>query len=191
MHPKYQSLSVLLTIALLWFSSIASGEITITHPEIRETADNYMVNAEFFYALGDDVIDALKNGIPIAFVAEYIVEEITPFWRKNRTVLNGEHRFVLSYHEFSGRYYLISLKNNTHGTYDTIEQAIERMTMRHDALIIDKSLFSDEGKYQVKIRSSIDSSRLPGLIRPYVYTPYLWSEWKLDSGWHTILIDRQ
>ena len=62
MHPKYQSLSVLLTIALLWFSSIASGEITITHPEIRETADNYMVNAEFFYALGDDVIDADFTG---------------------------------------------------------------------------------------------------------------------------------
>ncbi|MBC8519726.1 MAG: DUF4390 domain-containing protein [Gammaproteobacteria bacterium] len=190
MHNKLSPFTLLLAIALLWTSLSANGEIVITHPEIRETADHYMVNAEFSYMLGEEIIDALQNGIPITFVAEYVVEEITPFWSKNNTVTKGEHRFILSYHGFSGRYYLISLKNNSHGTYGTIEKAIERMTMRHDALIIDKSLLSDKGKYQVKIRSSIDSSKLPGMIRPYVYTPYLWPEWKLDSGWHTILIER-
>lgn len=191
MHNKFSPATLLLAMTLLWTSLSACGEIVITHPEIRETADHYIVNAEFSYTLGEEVVDALQNGIPIAFIAEYVVEEITPFWSQNKDVTRGEHKFVLSYHEFSGRYYLISLKNNTHGTYDTLENAIDRMTMRHDALIIEKTLLSDEKDYQVKIRSSIDSSRLPGMIRPYVYTPYLWPEWKLDSGWHTILISKQ
>ncbi len=191
MRSELSLLSLLLTITLLWTTSPDTyAEIVVTHPEIRETTDHYMVNAEFSYTMGKSVVDALKNGIPLIFVAEYIVEEVAPFWATNPVIQQREHSFVLSYREFTNRYYLISLDNNSHGAYGTIEEALNKMMVRHDAMIIDKSLLSDDKSYLVKMRSSIDSKALPGLIRPYVYTPYLWPEWKLDSGWHTIKIEQ-
>ena len=191
MRHRQPQLSLLLATTILLVTSFsARPEIVVTHPEIRETANHYMINAKFSYILGKSVIDALKNGIPIVFVAEYIMEEVAPFWATNKPIKKREHRFVLSYREFTNRYYLISLSNNSHGTYDTIEEAINKMTVRHDALIVDKALLSNDKSYQAKIRSSIDSKALPGLIRPYVYTPYLWSEWKLDSGWRAIQIEQ-
>ncbi len=181
-------LQLLIGTVLLLVSALIRAEITVTYPEIRETPEHYMVTAQFSYELGESVVEALKNGIPLAFVAKYQVEEVTPFWIEDKIIHQEEHRFVLSYREFTNRFYLVSLKNNSHGAYDTIEEAIRRMTMRHNALIIEKSLLSGDQQYQANIRASIDSSALPGLIRPYVYTPYLWPEWKLDSGWHTIQI---
>ena len=51
---------------------------------------------------------------------------------------------------------------------------------------LEKDMLSPKKEYQAKIRASLDESALPGLIQPYLYTPYLWPEWKLDSGWHTL-----
>ncbi len=187
---RFGSLQLLSGAILLLASTLIRAEITVTHPEIRETTEHYMVTAQFSYSLGESVVEALKNGIPIVFVAEYQVEEVTPFWVEDKIIHQEEHRFVLSYREFTNRFYLVSLRNNSHGAYDTIEEAVRRMAMRHNALVIEKSLLSEEEQYQTNIRASIDSSALPGLIRPYVYTPYLWPEWKLDSGWHTIQIQK-
>ena len=169
----------------------AQAGITVTHPEIRETDHHYLIHAQFSYQLEDGVVDAVKNGIPLVFVTEYALEEEVPFWETARTIQENSHRFVLSYRAFNNRYYLVSLNNKSHGTYDTLEQALSRMEMRHDALSVEKSLLKEGKPYQAKIRSSLDSSALPGLIRPYVYTPWLWPEWKLDSGWHTIQIGAQ
>ena len=175
----------LLLSSLIWCQT-ATAEITITQPEILDTPQHYLISAQFSYKLEESVVDALKNGIPIVFIAEYAIEEVTPIWDKNRVIHHVEHRFVLSYREFTNRFYLISLNNNTHGTYDTIEQALERMEQRHDALSVKKDMLSPKKEYQAKIRASLDESALPGLIQPYLYTPYLLPEWKLDSGWHTL-----
>lgn len=181
---------LLLLLTLLPAFAVQAG-ITVTHPEIRETSSHYLIHAQFSYQLEDGVVDALKNGIPLIFVTEYMLEEETPFWETARIIEENSHRFVLSYREFNNRYYLVSLKNKTHGTYDTLELALSRMEMRHDALRVEKSLLKEGVQYQAKIRASLDSSALPGLIRPYVYTPGLWPEWKLNSGWHTIQIGAQ
>ncbi|MBT6617925.1 MAG: DUF4390 domain-containing protein [Thiotrichales bacterium] len=177
-------------------SSPLRAEITIVNPELRESSDNFIVRAQFSYKLDKRVIGALQNGIQMTFIAEYQIEEVTPllqfsppFFHSNREILHGEHSFSLSYRQFNNRYYLISLDNNSHGTYSTIEEAVDRMRLRNDKLTIDKSILDRDKNYQVKIRASLDASSMPGLLKPYIYTPILWPEWKLDSGWHTIPIE--
>lgn len=180
----------LLLPLLLLFTAPTTAEITLSQPLLYETDSRIWVNAQFNYELGAGVVDAMKNGIPLVFHAEYRIEEVKPLWEENPILHQIEHRFILSYREFTNRYYLISLQNNTHGTYDTLEQALSRMERRHTAIEIERSKLQRNHTYQAKIRASLDGSTLPGLIRPYLYTPYLWPEWKLDSGWHTLPISR-
>ncbi len=175
-----------LLLALL--AGPASADITITQPELYESESRIWVNAQFRYQLDEAVINAMKNGIPLVFHAEYRIEEVKPFWQENPIIHQSEHRFILSYREFTNRYYLISLQNKTHGTYDTLAAALERMEKRHTALDIAQDLLKPGQTYRARIRASLDGSALPGLIRPYLYTPYLWPEWKLDSGWHNLPI---
>ncbi|MBT7308512.1 MAG: DUF4390 domain-containing protein [Gammaproteobacteria bacterium] len=187
MASSYRTL-LLLSLSLL--SSMGWAGITLTESRIMEGEQHYQLHAQFSYTLEESVVDALKNGIPIVFLAEYAVEEITALWDKNIDIHHSEHRFVLSYREFTNRFYLISLNNNTHGTYATLREALERMEQPHDALSVERSTLSSIKSYQFKLRSLVDSSSLPGLLRPYLYTPYLWPEWKLDSGWHTLPIQQ-
>lgn len=183
------SLPLLLT---LWCTTpAAQAAITITQPALHEDEHRVWVNAEFKYELGEAVIDAMKNGIPLVFRAEYRIEEVKPLWEENPIIHQIEHRFILSYREFTNRYYLISLQNNTHGTYDNLADALARMERRHTALSIKQDQLQRNRNYQAKIRASLDGSTLPGLIHLYLYTPWLWPEWKLDSGWHQLPIPRE
>ncbi len=185
-------LLLLIPLLPLWLTALpASGAITITQPALYEDEGRIWLNAEFRYELGETVIDAMKNGIPLVFHAEYRIEEVRPLWQENPVVHKIEHRFILSYREFTNRYYLISLQNNSHGTYDTLAEALERMEKRHTALDIHRDQLQPEHTYQARIRASLDGSTLPGLMHPYLYTPWLWPEWKLDSGWHVLPLPGQ
>lgn len=175
---------------LLFFSSSLQAGITITQPALYSDPHRIWVNAEFQYTLEPPVIDAMKNGIPLVFRAEYVIEAQQPIWEENRVLHRIEHRFILSYREFTNRYYLISLQNQSHGTYDTLEAALRRMQARHTAIEIEREKLDKARRYQAKLRASLDSNAMPGLMQPYFYTPYLWPEWKLDSGWHTLAIEQ-
>jgi len=183
-------LPLLFSALLSLFASVSSAGITLSEPKLYESDSRIWVNVEFNYELGNEVIDAMKNGIPLVFHAEYRIEEMKPLWEENPITHTIEHRFILSYREFTNRYYLISLQNNTHGTYDNLSDALARMERRHTALNIDRNTLERNSNYQARVRASLDGSALPGLIRPYLYTPYLWPQWKLDSGWHTLPIPK-
>ncbi len=176
-------------LLLMLCTTTLRAEITITQPALYENEGRIWVNAEFRYRLEAGVIDAMKNGIPLVFRAEYLIEEVRPPWESNPVVHQIEHRFVLSYREFTNRYYLISLQNKSHGTYDTLADAVARMEKRHTAIHISREQLAKNRNYQARLRASIDEQTLPGLMRPYLYTPWLWPEWKLDSGWHTLPIE--
>ncbi len=179
-----------LLLTLIWTAPLRA-EISATAPAVHQDRHQLWIEAQFEYRLAPAVVDALQNGIPLVFLARYQIEEITPFWESNRLIKKVEHQFILSYREFTNRYYLISLQNQTHGIYDTLDEALQRMAIRHTALRIDKSELHPKRHYQARIRSLLDGSTLPGLIRPYLYTPLLWKEWKLDSDWQTIPFEYQ
>ncbi len=181
-------ISLPLLLILCYTAPAVYAAITITQPALYEDEGRIWVNAEFKYELDDRVIDAMKNGIPLVFHAEYRIEEVKPLWEENPVIHQIEHRFILSYREFTNRYYLISLQNKTHGTYGTLAEALSRMERRHTALEISRDTLQRNRNYQARIRASLDGSTLPGLMRPYLYTPWLWPEWKLDSGWHQLPI---
>ncbi len=180
-----------LLLCLLPIRASLAG-ITISESVVSEDETSVWIDAQFSYQIDEQVVEAIKNGIPLVFRAEYRIEEVRPLWEENLIIERIEHRFILSYREFTNRYYLISLQNNSHGTYDTLQTALERIERRHSALKIEKSrLNRHHSTYQARIRASLDESTLPELIRPYLYAPLFWPEWKLDSGWHAIPIKLQ
>ena len=71
-----------LLLCLLPIRASLAG-ITISESVVSEDETSVWIDAQFSYQIDEQVVEAIKNGIPLVFRAEYRIEEVRPLWEEN------------------------------------------------------------------------------------------------------------
>ncbi len=189
-REKFRLLSLFL---LYWIPVMSQAGVQVEKIQLsaKSGAENvsYLATAQFSYSLDKAVVEAIQNGVPIIFEENLEIEEYPKVWLLDKPPTSNlpsiSRRFKISYHEFDQRFQITNEQNQHRYVADNLPFLLRKVG-EHSLLLTIPFEALEKGKgYRILARTAIDAINLPGLMRPYVYTPYFWPEWKLDSGWQT------
>ena len=126
------------------------------------------------YVLGETMLEALENGVPLTFATEIVIDpEDASFWR---SVLGREIvRRQLSFHPLAGEYEVLDLDAGTRRRFATRDAALLALGELKGKKIIRASALDKGRFYRVTIQTANDIGELPLPLRPKAY---------LSPGWH-------
>jgi len=171
---------IALLLAWCWAASAAAEGIHVKSAEVSQNAGDYFLSANFEVELTHTLEDALNKGLPLHFVVDF--ELIQPRWYTlymwNKSVLEWEHNFRLSYNALTRQYRLS--QGALHQNFDTLSDALALMGRLRARYLGDADLL-DHGKvYEAAIRMRLDVTQLP---KPFQINALASRDWNLASAW--------
>jgi len=170
-----------LVLLLVSVSSVNAAGIDIGRAETKLVDGVYQLDADIYYTLSDEVLEALENGVLITMRVSVNVERVREyFW--NETVEQQLQHYQLQYHALSGQYLVARLDSTEQQSYLSLTSALRAMGSIRNLSLIDKSAVKEGETYHVQLHSELDTNALPAPLRPMAW---LSSEWQLRSDWVT------
>lgn len=171
--------------ALLPFSLAYARGIEAQSGELLRENNFYTINALFSIDLNPKLKDALQQGIPLQFVAEF---DITgPRWYSwYHAVASGflshnEQRMRLSYHAISRQYRVT--RGSLYHAFSKLEEALGDISRVKAWRVLEVDQFNTEAELEGRIRLSLDTAELP---KPFQINLIGDQDWNLVSDWLTL-----
>lgn len=156
-------------------------EFTIERAATQLVDDVYVLDADVEYELTDPVLEALSNGVPLILRLDIDVIERRAFWL-DQEMAELEQRYRLNYHALADQYLVRNLNSGAVYSHPTLGSALRDIGRVRNFPLIDDNLVEAQGRYEVRLRASLDIEELPSPLRPLAYiTP----AWRLDSDRYT------
>lgn len=157
----------------------------ITHAKTSPEQKVVTLNAGMRLVLADQVLEALKNGVPITVLLTLEVERLRDYvWNKRIATL--EQRYVLQYHALSGQYIVRNTSSEQQTHYRSLNSALNALGEIKSLPVIDRHLLEAGEKYQLRLHAEIDIDALPSPLRPVAW---LSSDWRQGSEWFTCALN--
>lgn len=172
-------------LALLMFAvvSVAHAAGFFVLSAKSELVNNvYRLTASIKYQFSSDVVDALKNGIPVVLKLDIEVLEPQAWYFWSETVATLQQRYRVQYQALSQRYLVSNINSATQEYFSSLDEAIASLDHVDDLPILDKSLLDPDRQYALRMRADIDFDALPVPLRYYAY---VLPEWLLGSDWYS------
>ena len=141
----------------------------------------YLLDADINYELSGPMTEALLNGIPLVFNLEIEVLELNDWWL-NSSIASLKQVYQLEFHALSRQYVVKNLNTGVQEAFPDLSSALRHLGMVVKLPIIDSALLNANEQHAFKLRASLDVDALPLPLR---LRAYIYSEWQLDSDWHT------
>lgn len=161
-----------------------AATIKLSAFETYQQEDNYLIDASFDLALSEDVLDALKHGIPIQIHTDCEVRMIR-HWYPDKTVNSVNYVFQLLHQPLTEDYLTINLKTGLRESYDSLSAALNRIGELASINLISHKSLAEKKQYMGRIRMYLNLDSLPTPLRPQVYFS---SSWDISSDWHEWVI---
>ena len=172
---------LLLFVLTLNTSEVFAAGIDIGRSETQLVDGVYQLNADIYYTLSDEVLEALENGVIITMQVAIKVERVREYlW--NEHIGSQLQRYQLKYHALSGQYLVERLDSIERQSYLSLASALRAVGTIRDLPVLDHSKIKEGETYQVQVRSELDTNALPAPLRPMAW---LSSGWQLQSKWVT------
>jgi len=145
----------------------------------------YHLNARLDLQLGDEMREALRNGVPLVFVLELEILEPRFKWL-NREVAHVEQRYELRYHALSQQYLLTNLNTGIQSAFHNLTFALSKLSYIENLPLLDADVIEgrDDVLARLRIRLDVGKLPLPLKIRAYTsqnwYTTSTWVRWALQ-----------
>lgn len=169
-------------LALLLCSSAAQADgfvINAIHTHLQESV--YQLSASIDFQPTDEVLEALKNGVPIPVLVEIEIQRKRKWWL-DEDMAALQQRYKLQYHALSHQYLLQNVNSGAYYSFHTINSALYALGRLQDLPLLDKQLIQPGERYEILIHAELEIEALPSPLRPLAYiTP----AWRLDSDWYT------
>lgn len=163
--------------------------LRLSKPALIQGLDgNWTIEADVQVTLNSVLIDALKRGVPLVFVAEFDIFKKRWYWFDEK--LLSQHRPVrLAYHAITQQYRI------THGdqisTFPTLDEALaaalhlKQWTLaptQGELSLSDRigEIKKTPDAYELRLRMRLDSSQLPKPLQVNALTN---RDWNLSSDW--------
>lgn len=177
---RLRRLALMLLALPLPSLALAAG-IHVTGVSGRIVNDIFVVDATIRYELGDDMRDALENGIALAFdVHIELTEPRRVLW--DPVAVRTAQRLRLEYHALSETYVVTNLTTRTRRNFRSLEEALLDLGDMRDVAVSEMRHLDTDASYRGRVRVTLDVEALPPPLRPIAY---LSPQWDLRSAWRS------
>ena len=141
----------------------------------------YRLGAVFAIDLGEGASEALENNVPLVFDIQ------VQLVRKNRWLWDSidneiRHVHMLQYHALSRRYIVSGIDGSGRSSYQNLDEALAVVGSLENILLAGDDEIDAGGKYEVRLRGSLDIESLPTPVRLLAYAS---PAWEMESEWYT------
>ena len=172
---------VALLLGLLWTIGVHAAGFEVTSATTRLEAGVYRLNAQIEYRFSTAALEALQNGVPLTISIEMEVRRRRS-WLWDETVYALTQRFQLEYHALSRQYLVNNLNSGERRAFPSQTAALGFMGRIQDFPLLDRSLLTEQERYEGALRVRLDLEALPAPLR---LLAYLSDDWRLASEWRT------
>ena len=152
--------------------------IEILRASLEPTADGdaWALSADLTLDLSNRLAEAVNRGVPLYFVAEFVLVRPRWWWFDERTV-EASQTWRLAYHALT-RQYRLSL-NGLQQRFDNLDDALAALARVRGWRVIDRDRARD-GTFEASVRMRLDVSQLP---KPFQLSAIIERDWNLQSEW--------
>lgn len=138
--------------------------------------EGHVLDADIDYRFSEPVIDALRNGVSLTLVLRIKIKREDDWL--NRTVLDENRSFHVSYRALSRLYQLVYDNSETPHNFVAVKALLEAMGSIRDLPLPKALRLVPQERYRASLKVDLDIESLPLPLRPVAYvTP----AWYLDS----------
>lgn len=157
-----------------------TGEFHISDAHTWTGGDSRLLDAQVDIRLSKGVREALENGVPLTFELQaQLVKKHKWLWDS----IVFEHVLVrrLEYHALSRSYLVKDINTGRQGNYSRLDDALQAAGLIEKLQLGGKPLDA-RGRYEIRLRGSLDIESLPTPVRLLAYVS---SDWDMNGEWYT------
>lgn len=175
---------LLLSVLIIIFCSLVPGHtayaegIEVTTAKLEAAEDGYRVFVGFSFELGNDVKNAINEGIPVSFIAEVEINRPRWYWFDEKSIRSTQT--IKIQYDLWRRQYTAAVNGGLKQNFATLEEIVNLVKQPRRWLVAEKNALSFGSTYNVAVRLKLDSSQLS---KPMLITSLSNSGWRLSSDW--------
>lgn len=180
--------SVFRTCCLIWTLALATcvfphafaraNGVEVTNARIEPSEEGYRVFVSFSFELGNDIKNAINEGIPVSFTTEVEVNRPRWYWFDEKTIRSSQT--VRIQYDLWRKQYTAAVNGGLKQNFAKLEDAMSLVLRPRRWLIADKNALILGATYNVGVRLKLDSNQLS---KPMLITSFSNSDWRLASEW--------
>ncbi|MEZ5585042.1 MAG: DUF4390 domain-containing protein [Candidatus Competibacteraceae bacterium] len=176
-HLSWLCLLIGLSLATTgWASSFK-----VVSASTRLDNEIYRLYAQLDYQLSQAPLEALQNGVPLAFSVQ--VEVIRKReWLWDEVLATRNQHFTLAYHPLARQYVVTDLNRTESKSFPDAATAFDFLGHIDNLPLVNSSVLDSEEIYYVRLRTTLDLEKLPA---PLLLVAYLSDDWYLNGEWYT------
>ena len=175
---------IILLILMTVTAQCLAAAIKLSSFNSYERNEHFLVDATFELDFSDEVLEALKHGIPIQVHVDCEVRTSRK-WVPDKTINALEYSYQLLHQPLTEDYLTVNLKTGLRQSYDNLSAALVQIGHLENISLINKKSLAEDEVYKGRIRMYLDLDSLPTPMRPQVY---FMKNWDISSDWHEWVI---
>ncbi len=157
------------------------GRFEVRSADLELKDGVYHLNARIELPISDAVRRGLAEGVPLTLEVDLDVERVRQLLPNSR-VAELTQRYHLQYNAVSGHYVLRNDNSGQQESIGTVDAALESLAEIRSLPVLDKSLLSNDRRYEASVRAMVDYGSVPFTLRVVMF----WvNEWHRESDWYT------
>jgi hypothetical protein len=152
--------------------------ITVQTAQLKQSGDNWTLNAEFNVHLNRTQEEALKKGVTLHFVTDFELERVRSWWL-NESLTEANRIGRLNYSPLTRRYQVETVEG--YKAYDTLADALAGLGRIEGWVIALKKTLKPGERYLAAIRMRLD---LGLLSKPLQINALATGKWDVEGDWH-------
>jgi hypothetical protein len=157
------------------------GRFLVRSADLELNGGVYQLNARLELPIGDAVRDALAQGVPLTLEIDLQINRVRQLL-PNSGVAAITQRYHLQYNAVSAHYVLRNENSGQQESLPSLDAALEELSQVRGLPVLDKSLLSDDRRYEASVRGKVDFGTVPKTVRILMF----WvNEWHRESDWYT------
>ncbi|HHJ20190.1 MAG TPA: DUF4390 domain-containing protein [Gammaproteobacteria bacterium] len=172
----------LVLVALLCFSAAVQADspdfrVDRVSSELRNGV--YYLDADFSFKLGDEMREALRNGVQLVLAVDFTVTRPRRFWL-DEYVAGLKQRYSLRFHALTRQYLVQNMNTGIQKSYHNLVSALDALRVLRNLPALDAGILQQGVQYDTQLRVYLDIDALPVALKVRAYTK---KGWNVSSKW--------
>lgn len=169
----------LTALLLLPFAPLVRADtIAVKSAELRLEEDEYVLNAEFDFAINATLEEALQKGVSLYFVLEFELSRPRWYWVDEK-VAQFATQYRVTFNPLTRQYRVTSgLLSQQVDSLEEVERLLARVLARP---VIKRDALAKGTRYEAALRLRLDVAQLP---KPFQINALALPDWSLQSQWY-------
>ncbi len=176
----HKTIIFLMLICSLYATKTFAISLTLKSLETNNQNSDYIIDARFSISLSEEIMEALKNGIPLTLQTDVEVLLLRDWLPDEKTVTLSK-RYQLQHQPLTEDYLTVDLKTGIRQSYDNLNAALNHIGQINNFKLLNQDILLDNRNYMGRIRMYLDLDSLPTPMRPQVYFS---DDWLLETDWY-------